>query len=150
MIETYYYGPQTAENNKIVGDFVSTIIWGKTDQVRDYCTMAVVKDGQLIAGTMYYDWHPEHGVIQLSSGSINKLWLTRKVIRAMFSMPFERLGCQMCVLRVSERNSGMVKIARDFGFDEYRIPRLGGRDEAEILFTLTDDAWKAHRINREF
>ena len=148
MIRTEYYFPSTApENNKLVGDFVSTIIWGEPEHLEKYCTMAVIEDGRLIAGTVYHNYHPKEGVIELSSGSLSKRWLTRQVIRAMFEMPFERLGCQLIVLRVSERNTSMCQIARKFGFDEVHIPRLRGRNEGEYIFTLTDDAWRGHKVN---
>lgn len=54
----------------------------------------------------------------------------------------------MVVLRVSERNAGMISIAERFGFTRHRIPRLRGRDEAEIIFTLTDNDWRAHPVNQ--
>ncbi len=70
------------------------------------------------------------------------------MLKAMFGYPFDQLGCQMVVLRVSERNAVMTGIAKRFGFTSHRIPRLRGRDEAEILFTLTDDEWRSHPVNR--
>jgi RimJ/RimL family protein N-acetyltransferase len=114
--------------------------------INDFCSMGVFEDGKLIAGTLYHNYHPESGVIELSSASISKRWLTKATIRAMFWLPFIRLGCQICILRVSERNKTMIGIARKFGFDEVYIPRLRGRDEGEFIFSLTDDAWRAHRV----
>ncbi|MNL77791.1 hypothetical protein D3C87_2040460 [compost metagenome] len=70
------------------------------------------------------------------------------MLKGMFGYPFDQIGCQMVVLRVSEHNAVMIEIAERFGFKAYRIPRLRGRDEAEILFTLTDDDWRAHPVNR--
>lgn len=150
MILTEYYGPQTMpENNKVIGDFVSTGIWGAPDRIEQYCSMAVVEDGKLIAGTLYHNWQPDEGVIELSSFSTNKRWLTRRVIRAMFHLPFVRLGCQLVVLRVSERNKVMCDIARAFGFTEVYIARLRGRDEGELIFSYTDDQWKASKYYGE-
>lgn len=148
MITTQYYGPQTEAQNRMVGDFVSSIVWGKADCLTDYCTMAVVDGKELIAGTVYHNWHPEEGVIELTSGSLSKRWLTKSVIYSMFRLPFEQLGCQMVVLRVSEKNKNMVGIARKFGFSQTLIPRLRGRDEAEYIFTFTDDQWKHSPYNK--
>ncbi len=95
MIITEYYGPKTNPvNNEIIGDFVSTVIWGDKGKIENYCSMAVIDDGRLIAGTLYHNWQEADGVIELSSASLSKRWLTRPVIRAMFHLPFERLGCQ--------------------------------------------------------
>lgn len=150
MIITEYYGPKTKpENNEIIGDFVSTVIWGDKGKITDFCSMAVIEDGELIAGTLYHNWHPDAGIIELSSASLSKRWLTRPVIRAMFHLPFDRLGCQLVVLRVSERNKVMCGIARSFGFTEVHIPRLRGRDEGEFIFSYTDDQWRASKYYKE-
>lgn len=144
MIRTEYFGPQSSPvENEAIGRFVSELIWHKPDAVRDFCSMAVIDGDQVIAGTLYHNWHPENGVIELTSAAISRRWLTRPVIRAMFDLPFERLGSQMVVLRVSEKNKSMIRIARAFGFSEHFIPRLGGRDEGQFIFTYTDDQWSS-------
>lgn len=149
-ITTLYHGPESSPvQNKAVGDFVSTGIWGKPDEITQYCSMAVLDGPDLIAGTLYHNWHPEAGVIELSSFSLSKRWLTRRVIRAMFALPFVRLGCQLVVLRVSERNTGMCQIARTFGFTEVYIPRLRSRDEGEFIFSYTDDQWRQSKYFKD-
>lgn len=150
MISTAYFGPESSpENNRIVGEFVSCLIWGEPGRMRDYCSMGVFENGRLVAGTLYHNWYPDNGVIELTSASLTRRWLTRPVIEAMFRLPFEVLGCQLVALRVSDRNDVMVHIARSFGFEEVHIPRLRGRDEGEFIFTLTDDAWRASPFRRK-
>ena len=107
--------------------------------------MAVFHNGGLVAGTLYHNWHPESGVIELTSASTDRRWLTKTVVKAMFHMAFAMIGAQLAVLRVSERNAGMVAIAQRFGFQGVLIPRLRGRDESEWVFTMTDDDWRASR-----
>jgi RimJ/RimL family protein N-acetyltransferase len=144
-----YFGPRSSPlENATVGRFVCELIWQKADAIRDYCTMGVFADDALIGGTLYHNWHPDSGVIELTSASINKRWLTRPVVNAMFELPFIRIGCQMVVLRVSEKNENMLHIARSFGFDEHFIPRLGGRNTGESVFTLTDDQWSASKYKK--
>jgi len=135
----YYSKTINPAANNAVGIFVCR----EADiTINDFCSMGVFEDGDLIAGTLYHNYYPDYGIIELSSASISKRWLTKSVINAMFFMPFTRLGCQMIVLRVSERNKIMIGIARKFGFEETFIPRLRGRDEGEFIFTLTEEAWK--------
>ncbi|HEV7321589.1 MAG TPA: GNAT family N-acetyltransferase [Ensifer sp.] len=134
--------------NQVIADFVSAHIPGCSRGFADFTTMGVLDNAALVAGVVYHNYAPEAGVIELSAASTSKRWLTRPVLRAMFGYPFDEIGCQMIVLRVSERNAGMIAIAERFGFSPHRIPRLRGRDEAEILFTLTDNAWRAHPANR--
>lgn len=144
-----YFGPRSSPlQNTTVGRFVCELIWQKAEAVRDYCSMGVFDHDKLVAGTLYHNWHPESGVVELTSASLSKRWLTKPVVNAMFELPFSRLGCQMVVLRVSETNDNMVCIARSFGFDEYFIPRLGGRDKGEHVFTLTDDQWSVSKFKK--
>lgn len=133
--------------NPVANQAVGIFVCREADiTINEYCSMGVFDDGELVAGTLYHNYYPDYGVIELSSASISKRWLTKPVINAMFFLPFDRLGCQLVVLRVSERNKSMVAIARKFGFEEVYIPRLRGRDEGEFIFTLTNDAWNAHKV----
>lgn len=144
-----YFGPRSSPlQNSTVGRFVCELIWQKAEAIRDYCSMGVFSHDQLVAGTLYHNWHPETGIIELTSASLEKRWLTRNVINAMFELPFQTLGCQMVVLRVREDNDNMQGIARSFGFDEHFIPRLGGRDKGEHIFTFTDDQWSSSKFRK--
>lgn len=134
--------------NDAVAGFVAAHIDGCERGFADFTTLGVADEGRLVAGVVYNNYSPEAGVIELSAASTNRRWLTRPVLKAMFSYPFDEIGCQLAVLRVSEENRGMVDIARRFGFTSHRIPRLRGRQEAEIIFTLTDNDWRAHPVNR--
>lgn len=113
------------------------------------CTaIGFVEDERLIGGTVFHNYDPEAGVIEMSSAARTPRWLAPEMLRAIFAYPFDQLGCQMVVLRVSERNTRMVRIAQRFGFDGYLIPRLRGRDEGCWIFTFTDDQWRQHPFAR--
>lgn len=148
MIGYGYAGPVTEpEFNRQVGDFVSIGIFGAPGRIEDYCSMAVIDKDKLIAGVLYNNYHPDSGVIELHAASLDKRWLTRPIVRAMFALPFDNLGCQLCVLRVSELNHAMLRMAKVVGFKEYVIPRLRGRNEADHIMTLTDDDWRSGRFS---
>jgi len=145
-VKLVWGGPRAPEVNEALARFVAVRIGA--DRGFGPCATLGGIDGETItAAVVFHNWQPEEGVMELSSASDTKRWLTRPMINAMFGFCFGECGCQLAVLRVSERNVGMVEIARRFGFSETRIERLRGRDEAEIIFTLTDDAWQAHRMN---
>lgn len=141
-------GAGNSATNQAIASFVAGHIDGCERGFADFTTLGVLEQGRLIAGVVYHNYVPEAGVIELSAASTSRRWLTRPVLKAMFGYPFDEIGCQLTVLRVSEENSGMADIARRFGFASHRIPRLRGRGEAEIIFTLTDDDWRAHAVNR--
>lgn len=145
---TYAAPSMNPEVNRHVGDFVSRGIFGEPGQLADYCSLAVIDNGQLIAGVLYNNYQPDTGVIELHASAIDKRWLTRPILRAVFALPFDQLGCQLCVLRVSEKNETMLRIARSVGFKEVLIPRLRGRNEGEYIMTLADDEWRRGRFYR--
>lgn len=135
---------------KLLSTWISNQIWPR--QQRDFgnCQGLAVLDGdELIAGVIYHNWEPESGVIEMSSAAIDKRWLTRPVLKAMFEYPFIECHCQAVVLRVADDNKPMHRIAKAYGFEHYIIPRLRGREANENVFVLTDDAWKTNRFNRK-
>ncbi|WP_085032306.1 GNAT family N-acetyltransferase [Ensifer aridi] len=141
-------GASNPDVNQAIAAFVASHINGCERGWEHFTTLGMVEHERLVAGVVFHNYAPEAGVIELSSASTSKRWLTRPMLRAMFGYPFDQIGCQMVVLRVSERNTVMAEIAQRFGFTANRIPRLRGRDEAEILFTFTDDEWRNHAVNR--
>lgn len=141
-------GERTPAINSAVASFVAGHVPGCERGWEHFTTLGLVEGESLVAGVVFHNYAPEAGVIELSSASTSRRWLTRPMLKGMFGYPFDQLGCQMVVLRVSERNTVMIEIAERFGFTAHRIPRLRGREEAEILFTLTDEDWRAHPVNR--
>lgn len=106
------------------------------------CTsMGVFEGPNLIAVMVFHDYSKDRGVIEVSGVSEKPEWLKRHVLKEMFSYPFEELNCQLVVMRVSEKDKRLKRILTAYGFEGFEIPRLKGRHEAEIIYTLTDDAW---------
>ncbi len=105
--------------------------------------------GKLAGAVVFHNYEPRAGVIEMSAASLSRRWLTRPVLQRMFDYVFDDAKCQMAVMRVSERNTAMIRIARAYGFSEVLIPRLRGKDHAEYIFTLTDDNWRSSRFNRK-
>lgn len=136
-----HYGPLV--------DFITTRIWGKPRPMSDGTILAVEDKGQIIGACLFHNWQPDEGVIELTSASVSPKWLNRRVLRAMFDYAFNVLNCQATVMRVAPENTRMCRIASAFGFKRYDIPRLRGRDQAEALFILGDDEWRAGRFAKE-
>lgn len=112
-------------------------------------SIANVSNRFILGATVFHNWYPETGIIELTSVSESPNWMSRKMINAVFSHAFDALGCQMVVLRVSEINTVMVNIAERLGFKGYLIPRLRGKNEAEWIFCLTDDDWLKSRYRSQ-
>ncbi|MGL4310624.1 MAG: hypothetical protein ACRCSU_09070 [Paracoccaceae bacterium] len=108
-------------------------------------TLSVSRGGR-IGGVVYHDWNPEAGTIQMSAAGGDG-WLTRRVLWAMHSYPFE-IGCQMVVLQTSTENHVMRRIAKAYGYREIIIPRLMGRAADASILTLTEEDWRGSRFHK--
>ena len=113
-----------------------------------YC-MGVFESGSLVAVMLYHNYSREAGVIEISGAAETARWLTKPVLHEMFAYPFDQLGCQNVVMRVSDKNTRLPRILTAYGFDSVHVPRIRGRDEGERVFWLTDEAWKANGFHRE-
>lgn len=134
-------------HSEAVADFVVNII-GLPRGFGNCKAIGVIDDdGHLVGGMVYHNWSPETGVIEMSAASTTPRWLTRPVLQAVFAYPFE-IDCQMVVIRVSENDKRLYRQLTSYGFKPHEIPRLRGRGESEIIFTLTDDDWKRGKFMR--
>lgn len=135
--------------DKAVGEWIAAQL-GQTGFAGYFmCAIGVTNKGDLIGGTAFHNYYPKEGVIEMTSASIDSRWLSRRMVQTIFAYVFDFLQCQMVIMRVSEHNTVMVNIAGRFGFAGYLIPRLRGKNEAEWLFTLTDDQWRESPFRRK-
>lgn len=139
-------GTDNPEINAGIGEFVARMVPGCERGFGKFVAMGVIRDGELIAGVIYHNWSPETGAIEISAAASDPRWLTKETLRALFSYPFDRAGCQIVVARIAESNGRARRIWRAVGSKEYLIPRLRGRSEAEAIMVLTDDAWRKFGI----
>jgi len=134
---------------KLVADFVEKNIDDFSGRgFGEYSAIGVRNDGDIIAGVVYHNWDPNARVIEMSAAAISSKWLLSGVLHRIFEYPFKEIDCQMVVLRVSEKNKRMRSIAKRFGFDEIRIPRLRGCEEDEMIYTLTKEQWQNSPFER--
>ncbi|MFG6591284.1 hypothetical protein [Sulfitobacter sp. 1A12157] len=117
---------------------------------RDFgnCVTATVltENDALAAIIVFHNYCPDAAVIEISAAAVTPRWAQRSVLREAFGYAFA--NCQMVVSRTSAENATVRKLWKAFGADEVVIPRLRGRDEAECIITLTDDAWAASKFAR--
>lgn len=132
----------------IVGDFVSGLIWGEGGQFERFATMAVTSNGQLQAGIVYHNYQYRERTVEISCGAVSRKWMSRKIIKEALDWAFDRLQVQAIIARHSEEAKHIRHIWTKLGAEEYRIPRLRGKNEpAEIVSVLTDDAWTSSPFN---
>lgn len=147
--------PEKKAINDALGAFVAQRIWGEPRGFGPFGSIGIVDDGgTVVAAMIYHNWDRAAGVIEISGAADTARWITRPVLLEMFSIPFDQFECQMVAMRVYPENQtpagrGLVRLLRAYGFKEYLIPRLGGRHQDQILFTLTDDDWRSNGFHKD-
>jgi RimJ/RimL family protein N-acetyltransferase len=145
-----FAGPSNAEVNASFGIWAAKRIFENGGHFAPpFSTMGVFDGSELIAVIVFHNYSAEHGVIEISGAADTPRWLAKPVLWAMFSFPFLKLGCQMVTMRVDPEDRRLKRILTAYGFTNIRIPRLRGRDKDEILYMLTDDAWRSNGFHKE-
>ena len=113
-----------------------------------HCRTAGIFDGsRMVAGVVFHNWSPEYGVIEVSAAADDPRWARRDVLKQLLGYVFSI--AQLCVARTDEDNHRVRRLWVAFGASETIIPRLRGREAAEVVLTLPDDAWAASKLNRK-
>lgn len=136
------------ELNGYLWRWASMQLFGGLDGFGPCTTMGVFDGEKLTAVVVFHNHDRRSEVLEMSAASLSPRWMPRPVLFEMFSYPFDQLKCQMVVLRVSEKNKRMARILTAYGFESYKIARLRGRTEDEIVYTLTDDRWRNNGFHR--
>jgi RimJ/RimL family protein N-acetyltransferase len=133
------------EHDGLVCNFVSKIVWGDHRRFDDSAVAVGVIDrkGVMVGGIVWHNWQPEAGTIEISAGTINKRWLTRKLIWQIFSYPFDRCNCQCVFAQTRADNEPVAKLLEGIGFNSIDVPRLHGRDADGVLWWLPEETWRA-------
>ncbi len=150
MIDIAWAGKSDPETRDAMALWAAEQLWpGQGKSFGNCVCMGVLDDGKPIACMVYHEFSPETGIIEISGASTDRRWLQRRVLKEMFAYPFEGVGVQMVVMRVSARRGQrhLHRMLKSYGFKAYHIPRLWGREEDGIIFTLTDDDWRENKFN---
>lgn len=150
MTQFVWAGTDTPELNDALAQWLASRIDGVDTFQPPYTTLGLFENNQPFAVVLFNNWHPKEGVVEMHGASDSKRWLTRRSIKEMFGYVFNQLGCQMALMRVSERNKVLHRILHAYGFESHFISRLRGRDEGEFIFTLTDDDWRSNRFHKDY
>lgn len=128
---------------------VAERIWPGKGHTFGICRAIAVVDGErLAAGLIYHNYDPDAAVVEISAAAWVKGWLTKPVLSAMYGYPFDAVGCQAVVQRVSDADTVQHRMLTAYGHERYRIPRLRGPNAAENIFVLTREAWGADNLRR--
>lgn len=149
MIQTHYHTvSHMPDANRIVADFVSMKIWGKSGALTNCATMGVVRDGLLVGGVVFHDYRTETGTMQLTIAGEHARWVTRRVINDAMRFPFELMGCGAIWAMISAENHTSLKMNRMIFPNESTVRHAFGQNRDGHMMTMGAEEWKAHRLYR--
>jgi RimJ/RimL family protein N-acetyltransferase len=100
-------------------------------------------EGKLLAGWVWHGWDPAAQTMEFSGASLTPHWMTQDILHKLFAYAFDEVGCQMIMTRNSAGNRRLHRQLKSFGFTRYDVPRLFGRKEDGVFWTMTDIEWHA-------
>ena len=104
-------------------------------------------EGKLLAGWVWHGWDPSAETMEFSGASLTPHWMTQEILHKLFAYAFDEVGCQMVLTRNSEGNKRLHRQLSRYGFTRWDVPRLFGRAENGVFWTLTDDDWRANNFH---
>ena len=145
MIRIYRCSGPAAEYIK---DFVQARAHSNRALLEDGVAMGVWIDQILVAGVVFsnYNQLPHGSFIELSVASDSARWLTRPVLREIFTYPFEVLNVTRLQTLCHRNNRRARKLTRGLGFKQEGIARRAwdGRSDA-VLHSMTVNDWRKMR-----
>lgn len=124
---------------------ISRIVWGDDRSLPLGTAMAVMDGDVFLGGVALTGYQPTEGTVEVSVASVSPRWLSRRIVREVFSYVFDELGCQACVARTAAGNLQARRILDALGFVTVIVPRLRGRGADEAVCVLTEEAWQSGR-----
>ena len=82
--------------------------------------IGVMRDNKIIAGAVYNDFRKDHRgqpmSIECTIVSVDKSWLNRHILNALFGYPFSQLKVRRVQLKTAKRNKKLRKMFEALGF----------------------------------
>ncbi len=107
-----------------------------------YTCMGIATDaGQRVGGIVWHGYKPDYATIELSAAADSRRWLTRAVIREIFSYPFQFLNLGRVTTITPSRNRPAIHLNVKLGFQLEGIVRRGFGDDDAIVMGLLREEW---------
>lgn len=102
----------------------------------DSVTMAVVRGGELAAVVLFGE-QTRHTVEMAVAADRKGAWMSRAMLRAVFSYPFRQLGVRVAYGRVRRSNEAAIRMDLGLGFMLTGCIPEGFGDDDCLLLTMT-------------
>lgn len=142
-------GSRNPHERDLIAQWCADQIWPGQGKAFDRCTcLGVIDREALIGAIVFTDYDPDAQTIEFSMAATSGRWLTLKVMEEMRKYCIDQLGCQLVTAKTKASNTHIRKMLKAYGFEEFVIPRLFGREEDGVIFTITAEQVEESRISR--
>lgn len=107
---------------------------------RDYVAVGVERDGSLIAGWVFTDYHGHS--IQVSMASTTPKWASRRMLNAIFVYPFVQLECKRLTACTGKSMTHVRQFLERLGFVEEGVVRNGFADDDCVIYGMLKEECK--------
>jgi RimJ/RimL family protein N-acetyltransferase len=94
------------------------------------CTAIGICDGEWLIAGVVYNWYRQAN-IEMTIASISPRWCASRILRGLFSYPFEQIGCRRVTAVTEHTDLSVRAFLRRLGFTEEGVMRhsyLNGND----------------------
>jgi hypothetical protein len=146
MVSFIYGNKSNPELNAALCIYVAHRIFGQENDFGPCGSLGILDGDTLLGAVVFHNWQDEYGTIEISAAADNPRWLSKATIREIMRICFDLHRCQTLVVRQAQDNNRASKIFRFLGFKEILLPNMRGKNKHEILFLMTVDEWRSHRL----
>lgn len=144
------YLPQNAQENGYIAAWVASRIefMAANPDFGPCIAIGVVDEaGNLLAGVVLHDYHPDWGAVSMSHAALTPKWLTKRIISGIMSVPFVQYGVGRVTATTPRKATSACQFLRKFGFRQEGVIRRGlGNDDA-LVWGLLSEEWDRSRFN---
>lgn len=101
---------------------------------RDYTAIGIIRRDEFCGGVVYHNFYsmPHGNAVEVSIACSDAGWALPQTLRALFSYPFEQLGCVRMTAIAAKSNTRSRKLIEGLGFKrEGSHPRaIDGKEDA--------------------
>lgn len=138
-----------------VGQFVADGLGMTIEDLYPFTALGIARDGKLVAGVVYNNFHKHD--IQLTAYATDEQWLSKYILREIFSYPYIQLGCVRTTAVTGRTNRRTRKLLEGLGYRLEGVCRQGldGKQDAIVYGLLKGECrWLnqqvAARVQKEF
>lgn len=112
--------------------------------LKDYTAIGILDDSGTIVGGVLYNNYFGHD-IQMTIATESPKWCSRLILKALFTYPFDQLGCERVTAITAKNNKKARKMLERLGFTLEGVVRKGydGKQNACLYGMLKNECkWR--------